>query len=300
MKRLSRKQRAQVLGMMVEGMSIRAITRMTGLSKNTVAKLLVDAGEACLAYQQSTLRDLPCKRVQCDEIWSFVAMKDKNVPAARRGEPGIGSIWTWTAICADTKLIASWHVGTRDAGCAYEFMTDLAERLTNRVQLTTDGHRAYLEAVDMAFGGAVDYAMLIKLYGAEPAGEARYSPPKCTGTRRDAISGDPDPDHVSTSYVERQNLSMRMGNRRFTRLTNAFSKKVENHVHALSIYFMHYNFVRIHQTLRCTPAMEAKVTDRLWSLDDMAALVEAREQSDSDVVRKGWATRSQQAAASDD
>jgi IS1 family transposase len=291
MNKLSRKQRAQVLGMMVEGVSARAITRMTGLSKNTVAKLLVDAGEACLAYQRSTLHNLPCRRVQCDEIWSFVAMKDKNIPAERRGEPGIGSIWTWTAIDADTKLVPSWHVGTRDGGCAYEFINDLAGRLANRVQLTTDGHKAYLDAVDSAFCGEVDYAMLVKLYGPEPAGEARYSPAKCVGTRRDAISGDPDPDHVSTSYVERQNLSMRMGNRRFTRLTNAFSKKVENHVHALAIYFMHYNFVRIHQTLRCSPAMEANVTDRLWSPDDMAALVEAREESATDVTRKGWTTR---------
>ena len=291
MHRLTTTKRAQILGMMVEGVSIRAVTRLADVSKNTVAKLLVDAGDACLEYQRRTLRNLPCKRLQCDEIWSFVGAKDKNIPAARRGEPGLGSVWTWTAIDADTKLVPCFHVGPRDAGAAYDFTMDLADRLANRVQLTTDGHRAYLNAVEFAFGGQVDYAMLVKLYGAEPAEEARYSPPKCIGTRRDAISGDPDPDHVSTSYVERQNLTMRMSMRRFTRLTNAFSKKVENHAHALAIYFMHYNFVRIHQTLRCTPAMEAGVTDRLWSLEDMAALVEAREEGAAAIAQKGWSTR---------
>jgi IS1 family transposase len=291
MNKLSTGKRAAVVAALVEGSSVRATCRITDTSKVTVLRLLADLGTACAEYQDEVLRNLPCKRVQCDEIWSFVAMKEKNIPAERRRAPGIGSIWTWTAICADTKLVPAWHVGTRDAGCAYEFITDLPPRLRSRVQLTTDGHKAYLEAVDYAFGGAIDYAMLIKLYGAEPAGEARYSPAKCIGTRREVISGDPDPEHVSTSYVELQNLSMRMGIRRFTRLTNAFSKKVENHVHALSIYFMHYNFVRIHQTLRCTPAMEAKVTDRLWSLDDVAALVEAREESAAVITRKGWAKR---------
>ena len=301
MNKLSREQRVRIMGMMVEGMSIRAITRLTGASKNTVAKLLVDAGEACREYQERVMVNLGCRRLQCDEIWSFVYAKEKNVPEAKRpkrspsrpgcGDDLVGSVWTWTAIDADTKLVPAFHVGTRDAWCACEFMTDLAQRLRGRVQLTTDGHKAYLEAVHAGFGVEIDYAMLVKLYGTEPAGEARYSPPKCIGTRTEVKQGDPDPEHISTSYAERQNLNMRMGMRRFTRLTNAFSKKCENHEHALAIYFMHYNFVRIHQTLRCTPAMEAGVTDRLWSIEDMAALVEAREESASAVTQKGWTTR---------
>jgi IS1 family transposase len=287
---LARTDRAQILGMMVEGMSIRAICRLTGVSKNTVAKLLVDAGEACRAYQFETLRNLPCRRIQCDEIWSFVGAKDKNVPADKRGG-AIGSVWTWTALDADTKLICSWLVGSRDAGTAWEFMSDLAERLRYRVQLTTDGHSAYLSAVEDAFGGQIDYAMLVKQYGTGPAEEGRYSPPVCTGSIVKPISGNPDKRHISTSYVERQNLSMRMGIRRFTRLTNAFSKKLENHMHAISIYFMHYNFARVHQTLRVTPAMEAKVSDHVWTLEEIVGLVEAREASDSEVVAKGWAKR---------
>jgi len=276
--------------MMVEGMSIRAICRLTGVSKNTVAKLLVDAGEACRAYQYETLRNLPSRRIQCDEIWSFVGAKDKNVPADKRGG-AIGSVWTWTALDADTKLICSWLVGTRDAGTAWEFMSDLDERLRYRVQLTTDGHSAYLSAVEDAFGGRIDYSMLVKQYGQGPAEEGRYSPPVCTGTVVKPISGNPDPRHISTSYVERQNLSMRMGMRRFTRLTNAFSKKLENHMHAISIYFMHYNFARVHQTLRVTPAMEAGVSDHVWTLEEIVALVESREASHSEVVAKGWAKR---------
>ncbi len=260
--------------MMVEGVSIRAISCMTGASKNTIVKLLADAGEACSEYQDRTLRNLPCKRLQADEIWSFVYAKQKNVPQEMRGQFGVGDVWTWTALCADTKLVPSWYVGTRDADAAYTFMRDLASRLTNRIQLTTDGHGAYLSAVDGAFEHNIDYAMLVKKYGTAPEAEKRYSPPICLGTDCTVTRGRPDPDHISTSYVERQNLSMRMGIRRFTRLTNAFSKKLENHIHALSIYFMHYNFVRLHQTLRCTPAMEAKVTDRLWSLEDMVALVD--------------------------
>ncbi|HEV7731420.1 MAG TPA: helix-turn-helix domain-containing protein [Candidatus Binatia bacterium] len=278
MNKLSADRRAQILGMMVEGMSIRAITRLTGVSKNTVAKLLVTAGQACLEYQDATLRNLPCTRVQCDEIWSFVYAKDKNLPEEKRGQIGAGSVWTWTAICADTKIIPSFYVGTRDAGAAYEFINDLAKRLTYRVQLTTDGHKAYLDAVDSVIGyHQIDYAQLIKVYGAERPGEARYSPATCIGTEFKIVAGNPDPKHISTSYVERQNLSMRMGMRRFTRLTNAFSKKLENHVHAIAIYFMHYNFVRVHQTLRCSPAMEAKVTTKLWSLADMVAMIEAWE-----------------------
>jgi IS1 family transposase len=270
-------KRAQILGMMVEGVSIRAISRMTGASKNTIVKLLADAGQACSEYQDRTLVNLPSKRSHADEIWSFVHAKQKNVPQEMRGQFGAGDVWTWTAFCADTKLVPSWYVGTRDADAAYRFMSDLASRLANRVQLTTNGHAAYLSAVDGAFEHNIDYAILVKKYGTAPEAEKRYSPPICLGTDRTVIRGRPDPEHINTSYVERQNLSMRMGIRRVTRLTNAFSKKLENHIHALSIYFMHYNFVRIHQTLRCTPAMEAKVSDRLWSLEDIVALVDEWE-----------------------
>jgi IS1 family transposase len=277
MNRLTTDRRAQIIGMMVEGVSIRAISRMTGASINTVVKLLADAGNACLEYQDRVMVSLPCKRIQADEIWSFVYAKQKNVPQEHRGEFGYGDVWTWTALCADTKLVPSFHVGTRDADAAWLFMRDLAGTLKNRVQLTTDGHRAYLNAVDGAFGTMIDYAMLVKQYGSAPEAEKRYSPPVCLGTERMVIHGNPDPEHISTSYVERQNLSMRMGIRRFTRLTNAFSKKLANHIHALSIYFMHYNFVRIHQTLRVTPAMEAGITDRLWSLEDVVGIVDEWE-----------------------
>ncbi|MBF6571249.1 MAG: helix-turn-helix domain-containing protein [Candidatus Binataceae bacterium] len=277
MNKLASERRAQIIGMMVEGVSIRAITRMTGVSKNTVAKLLADAGNACLDYQDRTFRNLPCKRIQADEIWTFVYAKQRNVPQEMRGQFGYGDVWTWTALCADTKLVPSWYVGTRDANAAYTFMSDLAGRLANRVQLTTDGHGAYLSAVDGAFANHIDYAMLVKKYGTAPEGEKRYSPAVCLGTERHVVRGRPDPNHISTSYVERQNLSMRMGIRRFTRLTNAFSKKLENHIHALSIYFMHYNFVHIHQTLRVTPAMEAGVTDHLWSLEDIVRIVDEFE-----------------------
>ena len=275
--KLSSSRRAQILGMMVEGVSIRAISRMTGASINTVVKLLADAGNACLEFQDRVMVNLPCKRIQADEIWSFVYAKQKNVPQEMRGQFGIGDVWTWTALCADTKLVPCFHVETRDADAAWLFMRDLASRLTSRVQLTTDGHRAYLDAVDGAFGTMIDYAMLVKQYGTAPEAEKRYSPPVCLGTERTVIHGNPDQAHISTSYVERQNLSMRMGIRRFTRLTNAFSKKLANHVHALSIYFMHYNFVRIHQTLRVTPAMEAGVTDRLWTLEDTVGIVDEWE-----------------------
>ncbi|MGD0288335.1 MAG: DDE-type integrase/transposase/recombinase [Candidatus Binataceae bacterium] len=279
MNKLGTAKRAQMLGMMVEGVSIRAIARMTNASKNTIVKLLADAGNACLEYQDKTLRNLSCQRIQADEIWSFVYAKQRNVPEEKRGQFGYGDVWTWTALDADTNLIVAWHVGRRDAHAAYEFMSDVASRLTNRVQLATDGHRAYLDAVDGAFGMSIDYAMLVKQYGAAPEAEKRYSPPVCLGAERTVIHGDPDPAHISTSYVERQNLSMRMGMREFTRLTNAFSKKLENHVHALSIYFMHYNFVRIHQTLRVTPTMAAGVTDTLWSLEDMVRIVDEWETS---------------------
>jgi IS1 family transposase len=278
MNRLSTAKRAQVVSALVEGMSVRATCRMTGVAKGTVLKLIADLGEACRDYMDKTLRNLSCRRVQADEIWSFCYAKDKNLPDAMRGKPGVGSIWTWTAIDADTKLVASFHIGTRDAGCAYEFMNDLAGRLRYRVQLTTDGHKAYLNAVDSTIGfHQIDYAMLVKIYGVPADGDHRYSPPECIGQEIIPVAGHPDPKHISTSYVERQNLTMRMGIRRFTRLTNAFSKKIENHAHSVAIHFMHYNFVRIHQTLRCSPAMEAKVTDRLWSIEDMVALLDQAE-----------------------
>ncbi|MGB8682930.1 MAG: IS1 family transposase [Candidatus Binatus sp.] len=274
MNKLATKERAAILGMMVEGVSIRAISRMTGASKNTIVKLLADAGNACSEYQDRTLRNLPCKRIQADEIWSFVYSKQKNVPKEKRGKFGIGDVWTWTTICADTKLVPSWYVGMRDAASAHHIMQDVAKRLINRVQLTTDGFHCYLDAVDAAFGQQIDYAMLVKMYGTDPMGERNYSPSICLSAESRIIRGNPDREHINTSYVERQNLNIRMGVRRFTRLTNVFSKKVENHIHALSIYFMHYNFVRIHQTIRCSPAMEAGVTDRLWSLADMVRIVD--------------------------
>lgn len=274
MNKLSLAKRVQILGMMVEGMSIRAITRLTGASKNTVAKLLKNAGQAALEYQNQKLRNLTCKKVQCDEIWSFVYAKQKNVPEAMKGRKDVGSVWTWTAIDADTKLIAIWAVGPRDGDMAYAFMCDLADRLQGRIQLTTDGHGAYLNAVRDAFGRDIDYAMLVKIYGENGDKDGRYSPSSCLGARNEEIVGHPKAEDISTSYVERQNLSMRMGMRRFTRLTNAFSKKLENHVHAISLYFLHYNFVRVHQTLRCTPAMAAGVVDRLWDMNDLVAIVD--------------------------
>lgn len=274
MNRLDPARRAQVIRCLVEGNSIRSTVRMTGVAKNTVVKLLVELGAACAEYQNKAMRNLKCKRIQCDEIWSYIGAKDKNIPTDKQGQFGIGSVWTWTAIDADTKLIASWLVGTRDAGTATEFMQDLAGRLANRVQLTTDGHKAYLTAVEDAFGADIDYSMLVKIYGNNSEGDKRYSPAECLGCKKEAISGNPDPKHISTSYVERQNLTMRMSMRRFTRLTNGFSKKVENHVAALAVYFMYYNFARIHQTLRVTPAMAAGVADRLWDVSDIVALLD--------------------------
>ena len=272
MNKLSTAKRVQVIAALVEGVSINATVRMTNVSKPTILKLLKNLGCACAQYQDRALRGLKCRRLQCDEIWSFVGMKAANVPVERKGEWGIGDVWTWTAIDADTKLIPSWLLGTRDAGAAYTFIEDLASRLTHRVQLTTDGHNAYLDAVYDAFGGEVDYSMLVKLYGAEHMGPGRYSPPKCIGCRKKII-GKPDAAHVSTSFVERQNLSMRMGMRRFTRLTNGHSKKVENHEHAIALYFMHYNFARVHMSLRVTPAMEAGVSDHIWTLEEIVGLL---------------------------
>ncbi len=276
MNKLSRDARASILGMMVEGVSIRAISRMTGASKNTVVKLLEDAGEAFSDYQDRTMRNLTCKRVQVDEIWAFVYAKAKNVGTAKAAPDGAGDCWTWMAIDADSKLIPSFYVGSRDAHAAQMFIGDLAGRLANRVQLTSDGHKPYLEAVEQSFGADIDYAMLIKIYGDTP-GQGRYSPGVCTGAVQRRVEGRPDPAHVSTSYAERANLTLRMGSRRFTRLTNAFSKKVENHTHSVAIHTMHYNFVRIHQTLRCTPAMAAGVSKTLWELADMVKVLEEWE-----------------------
>ncbi len=239
--------------------------------------MLVEVGLACAEFQDKALRNLKCKRIQCDEIWAFCHAKDKNLPADKLGKFGYGSIWTWTALDADSKLIVAWMVGPRDTQAAVEFVNDLANRLSERVQLTTDGHRPYLEAVSYAFGGEIDYSMLIKLYGDNGDNEKRYSPADCIGVKKDTVSGRPDPKYVSTSYVERQNPTMRMHMRRFTRLTNGFSKKLENHIAAVSLHFMYYNFVRIHQTLRVTPAMAAGVTDRVWDIADIVRLLEARE-----------------------
>jgi IS1 family transposase len=275
MNRLSLQDRAKIIGCLVEGMSMRATTRLVDCSINTVTKLLVDLGTACAIYQNEILRNLPCKRVQVDEIWAFCYSKKKNTPPNMLGL-GRGDVYTWVAIDADTKLVPSWLVGLRDADYAKAFIADLAGRLKNRVQLTSDGHSPYLQAVEDAFGSKVDYAMLVKMYGA-PEGEQqerRYSSGKCCGAIKGTVCGDPDEAHVSTSFVERQNLSLRMGNRRFTRLTNGFSKKVDNHAHALAIYYMHYNFGRIHKSLRVTPAMEAGLTDHVWSLEEIAKLAD--------------------------
>ena len=278
MNKLSPQDRAKALQLLCEGMSIRAVTRVTGFSKTTVSKLVVDAGQAAAWYQDRVFQSLTCKRLQVDEIWGFVAAKQKNVGTMKRPQPDAGDAWLWLATDADTKLVPCWHVGTRDGDAAMEFIDDLASRLANRVQLTTDGHKAYLYAVDAAFGGEVDFAQLVKLYGASPeSAKGRYSPAECIGVKKDRIEGSPDPAHVSTSYVERNNLTMRMHMRRFTRLTNAFSKKVENHAYAVALHMMYYNYVRIHSKLRMTPAMAAGVADRLWEVADIVALIEAEE-----------------------
>jgi len=272
---LPNEKRAQILQMLCEGMSIRSITRITGASKNTVTKLLVDAGTTCAEYQDKAFRNLSCKLIQVDEVWSFVFCKEKNVTEEHEDERG--DCWTWVAFDADTKLMPSWYVGNRDADSANAFMHDLASRLSNRVQLTSDGYKVYLEAVEQAFGGDIDYSMLVKIYGQNVEGQKRYSPSEFIECRKKAISGKPDMAHVSTSYIERQNLTLRMHMRRFTRLTNAFSKKIENHAHAFALNAMYYNFVKIHSSLRVTPAMEAGVTDRLWDMADLVALVKAGE-----------------------
>lgn len=278
MNKLPIEKRRLILNLLVEGTSMRATSRMADVSINTVTKLLVEAGEASLAIHDDMVRNVKASRIQCDEIWSFCYAKAKNVEAAKSAPDGAGDVWTWTALDADTKLMVAYFVGDRSAESAMVVMDDLRTRLANRVQLTTDGHRAYLEAVEGAFGADVDYAQLVKLYGVADKGrsaEVRYSPMECTGIRKQTIEGRPDAKHISTSHVERMNLSIRMQNRRFTRLTNAFSKKLDNHIHALALYFAFYNFCRIHKTLRVTPAMAAGITDRLWSLDDIVAKIDA-------------------------
>jgi IS1 family transposase len=273
MNRLDIATQSRVIGCLVEGCSVRATVRMTGVALNTIAKLLADIGRACDDYHDANVRKLKVRRLQCDEIWSFIGAKAKNTRIEKKAKFGWGDIWTWVGIDADTKLVVSYMVGNRDGGWAEEFMKDCASRIRNRVQITTDGFKVYLQAVENAFGADIDYAMLQKIYGAVNDGEARYSPAKCIGCDMKVVSGDPDPKHVSTSFVERQNLTMRMHMRRFTRLTNAFSKKLSNHRHSVALHYMFYNYCRVHQTLKVTPAMEAGLTDHVWSLEELCALM---------------------------
>jgi IS1 family transposase len=279
MNKLDAAKRTQIVTGIIEGCSVRSISRMTGASKNTIQKLLIELGAICSDYMNKHLVNLTCQRVQCDEIWSFIAAKQANVTEKLlERNPYAGDVWTWVAMDADSKLVCSWWVGGRNWITAKAFVDDLQSRLANRIQLTTDGNRLYFGAVSLAFGAEIDYAVLMKLYGPDyDETKGRYSPPKCIGTEKKPKIGNPDPKHISTSYVERQNLTMRMSMRRFTRLTNAFSKKVENHIATLAIFYMHYNYVRIHQTLRVTPAMAAGVTDRLWAIEDLVSLLEVKE-----------------------
>lgn len=275
MNRLSRAERATIIRALVEGNSLRSVSRMTGFARNTISTLLVQIGAAANDYQDRTIRNLTSRRIECDEIWAFVGMKAKTVPDERRGEYGIGDVWTWTAIDPDTKLVPTWLVGDRGPESAAAFMVDLASRLANRIQLTTDGHYGYADAVDIAFRGQVDYAMLLKTYGSDPNEERRFSPPVVLSEKRIIVNGRPDPELISTSYVERQNLTMRMSMRRFTRLTNAFSKKVENHAAMVSLHFLYYNFGRVHSSLGrlTTPAMAAGLADHVWTCDEIADLI---------------------------
>ncbi len=278
MKRLNSDLRAKVLHSLMEGMSIRATVRLFGVSKTTILKLIEDAGLAATWYQDRVFQSLNCRRLQADELWGFVHAKQKNVATAKKAPPNAGDAWLWVATDADTKLVPSWHVGGRDSDEAVIFMDDLASRLANRVQLTTDGHKAYLEAVEGAFGADIDYAILVKLYGEAPeSAKGRYSPAECTGCMKQRVTGNPDSKYVSTSYSERNNLNVRMHSRRLTRLTNAFSKKVENHKHAMALHFLYYNFVRVHQTLKISPAMAAGVSKRLWEMKDVVDMLEAWE-----------------------
>ena len=272
MNTLANEDRIRVVAALVEGNSIRSTSRMTGAARNTVTKLLVDLGQACMAYHDQRVRNVTVRRLQCDEIWAYIGAKAKNVSAAKK-EIGWGDVWTWVGIDADTKLVVSYLVGGRGADWAKDFMEDCASRIKNRVQITTDGHKAYLEAVESAFGADVDYAQLHKIYGASLENEARYSPAVCIGCEMKQVIGNPDPKHVSTSYVERQNLTMRMHMRRFTRLTNGFSKKIDNHAYAVALHFMYCNFVRIHSTLRVTPAMESGLSNHAWDLAELVGLL---------------------------
>lgn len=282
MNRLPLKTRTMILHMLCEGSSMRSIARMTGASFNTVSKLLIDAGKVCAEYHDENVRNVKSKRIQCDEIWSFTYAKQKNVQNAKAAPEGAGDTWTWTAIDADTKLIVSYLIGGRDAGYANAFMEDVCDRLANRVQLTTDGLKSYLEAIEDTFGCDIDYAQLIKLYGTSSESmKGKYSPAECTGIKKNPITGSPERKHISTSYVERQNLTMRMHMRRFTRLTNAFSKKIENHIHMVSLYTVFYNYCRIHKTLRVSPAMEAGLTDTLYDFEWLAEMVEQNTQKPS-------------------
>ncbi|QYK47376.1 MAG: DDE-type integrase/transposase/recombinase [Phycisphaeraceae bacterium] len=277
MNRLATSDRVRILACLVEGNSVRATCRMTGFAKGTVLKFVADMGEVCEEYHDRNARDLQATRVQCDEIWSFCYSKEKNVPDRMRGTPGVGDVWTWTALDSTSKFMCGWFVGNRDAECAAAFMQDLAGRLGNRVQLTTDGYKVYERAVQDAFGWQVDYAMLVKQYGEPRDGQARYSPAECIGTHKIPISGRPINGYISTSHVERSNLTMRMGMRRFTRLTNGFSKKFANLRASVAIHFMHYNFCRVHKTLRVTPAMEIGIADHVWELEELVGLLDAKE-----------------------
>jgi IS1 family transposase len=293
MNKLDSSERARVLHLLCEGNSVRAVTRLTGASKITVIKLLIDAGKACMSYHDGNVRNVKAKRIQVDEIWSFTYAKQKNVAIAKAAPADAGGTWTWTAIEGQTKLIVSYFVGGRDGECAMWFMDDLAARFANRVQLTSDGHKAYLEAVEGAFGCDIDYAILNKIYGASPeSAKGRYSPAECIGAKKERIEGNPDKAHVSTSYVERSNLTIRMHMRRFTRLTNAFSKKVENHAYAVALHMMYYNFVHIHSTLRMSPAMAAGVSDRIWDVSDIVALIEAEDANLAPTKRGPYKKRS--------